>query len=325
MIRRANVRNLKKLLIGATFLTVFLTSCSNGGEEEMTGDRELIEPKDFPSTFLKGDYEQVYSQMSKAFQDEVTLKQLRELGDDFNQDVISYKLQSELPYSNGVRQYAWTDDSGSKGMVAVFDEADVIQGLQIMPLTNYPETDEVYTKTVMDLPFHDTWFVLWGGTNSLVNYHYDYENQRYAYDFVIMNEHSTYVGDPELNESYYAFGKEYLAPAAGTVVKVENRVKDNKPVGKMNEKQPLGNYVILDHGNNEFSYLAHFKYESVLVKEGDQVDQGKVLGQVGNSGNSSEPHIHFHVADSPDFMKSKSINSTFDREDTLIQGDFVEK
>ena len=209
-------------------------------------------------------------------------------------------------------------------MVAVFDENYIIQGLQIMPLTMYPETDNVYTETVMHFPFKDTWYVFWGGTNSLVNYHYEYENQRYAYDFVIMNEETTYEGDPSLNESYYAFGKEYMAPGDGIVVKMDNNVKDNQPVGKMNEEQPLGNYVILDHGNTEFSYLAHFKYQSIIVTEGDKVHQGDVLGLVGNSGNSSEPHIHFHVSDSPNPTTSKSINIKFDCEDPFIQGDFVE-
>src|SRR5699024_9153078 len=139
-------------------------------------------------------------------------------------------------------------------------------------------------------------FVFWGGANSLMNYHYEYENQRYAYDFVMMDDNSTYEGDATLNESYHAFGQDYIAPADGIVVKVENGIKDNEPVGEMNEENPLGNYVILDHGNDEYSYLAHFKYESIEINEGDEVKQGDVLGQVGNSGNSSEPHIHFHVA-----------------------------
>lgn len=99
-----------------------------------------------------------------------------------------------------------------------------------------------------------------------------------------------------------------MAPADGIVVEVENSIEDNTPVGKMNEKQPLGNYVILDHDNTEFSYLVHFKYDSITVTEGDNVKQGGLLGLVGNSGNSSEPHIHFHVAYSPVPMTSKSIN-----------------
>ncbi|WP_416151705.1 M23 family metallopeptidase [Salipaludibacillus sp. HK11] len=322
---------LKLFFILSVFSTGFLTACNmeeeagEESEEENTneGEETTMKPEEFSDVFLHGDFERVYSQMSKAFQDEVSLEQLKELGEEFNTGVTTYILQSELPYTNAAKQYVWVDDSDSKGMMAVFDEDDTIQGLQVMPLANYPETDEIYTKQAFDLPFQGEWFVFWGGTNSLINYHYEYENQRYAYDFVIMNEGSSYEGDPTLNESYYAFGKEYLAPGDGTVVRVENDLEDNEPVGVMNEQEPYGNYVILDHGNDEYSHLAHFKYQSIEVKEGDEVKQGDLLGLVGNSGNSSEPHIHFHVADSANPNESKSIRINFDRDEEFIQGDFV--
>lgn len=324
------MKYLKLLFILAVYSTVFLTACNTEvgeteeNKEENAKEKKPMKPKDLPEVFLNGDYVRMYSQMGKEFRGEVSLEQLQELGEEFNAGVTAYTSQSEIPYGNNAKQYVWTDDSVSKGMVAVFDGDDIIQALQIMPLTIYPETDEIYTETVFDLPFQKEWFVFWGGNNSLVNYHYDYENQRYAYDFVIMNKNSSYEGDPTLNESYYAFGKEYLAPADGTVVKMENDVEDNKPVGTMNDEQPLGNYVILDHGNGEYSYLAHFKHQSMEVKLGDEIKQGDLLGLVGNSGNSSEPHIHFHVADSADPSDSKSIRINFDRSEEFIRGDFVE-
>lgn len=281
-----------------------------------------MKPKELSDAFLNGNYEKIYSQMSKAFQSEVSLVQLQELGEEFNKNVTTYIFQSKLPYGNGVEQYIWIDSNSSKGIVAVFDKDDIIHGLQIMPLSNYPETDTKYTKTVFELPFQGEWFVFWGGTNSLVNYHYEYENQRYAYDFVMMNGDSTYKGDPTVNESYFAFGKEYLAPADGTVVVVKDDVEDNKRVGTMNEENPLGNYVIINHGNGEYSYLVHFKYQSIEVCEGDVVNKGDLLGLVGNSGNSSEPHIHFHVANSPDRVTSKSIRINFKRKE-FIQGNLI--
>lgn len=283
----------------------------------------MMKPKDLSDVLLSGNFEKVYKHMSEYFQNEVSFKQFQELGEQFNKDITKFILQSELPYDNGAKQYVWTDESGTKGMIAVFDEDYVIQALQLIPLAVYHETDENFTKTKFHLPFRDEWFVFWGGTNKLVNYHYEYENQRYAYDFVIINENRSYESDPTLNESYFAFGKEYLAPAEGVVVSMENNVEDNEPVGTFNEQQPLGNYVILDHGNEEFSYLVHFKHQSIVVKKGDKVKQGDLLGLVGNSGNSSEPHIHFHVADSPDPMNSKSIRINFNGKRDLIQGNFV--
>jgi murein DD-endopeptidase MepM/ murein hydrolase activator NlpD len=63
--------------------------------------------------------------------------------------------------------------------------------------------------------------------------------------------------------------------------------------------QPLGNHVVLDLGNGEYAFFAHFKQGSVAVKPGDAVEPGATLGACGNSGHSSEPHLHFHVQDSP--------------------------
>lgn len=53
--------------------------------------------------------------------------------------------------------------------------------------------------------------------------------------------------------------------------------------------------------------IAHFQKGSLKVKEGDQVKAGDLLGSVGNSGNSSEPHIHFHVADGENWQEATSI------------------
>lgn len=310
------------LLIGAISCVFIFAGC--GKKKETDTPNEKVAPADFAEAFLQGKYAAIYAQMSDAFKKEVSVKQLRKLGEEFNQDVTAYELQSELPYGEDATQYVWVDESETKGMVAVFDEENIIQGIQIMPIPSYPETDEVYTETIFDYPFEGEWFVFWGGTNPLVNYHYEYENQRYAYDFIIFDGKASFTGDPTINESYPAFGKSYLAPADGTIVAIENDIADNDPVGEMNADQPLGNYVIIDHGNNEFSYLAHFQKGSIEVEEGDQVKQGDLLGLVGNSGNSSEPHIHFHVADSADPTTSKSIRIQFEADDAK-QGDTIKR
>ncbi len=62
----------------------------------------------------------------------------------------------------------------------------------------------------------------------------------------------------------------------------------------------LGNYVVIDHGQSEFSLYAHFQPGSVRVKKGDQVKAGDVIGKLGSSGNSTEPHLHFQITDRPD-------------------------
>ncbi|MDI2588491.1 M23 family metallopeptidase [Psychrobacillus sp. NEAU-3TGS] len=102
------------------------------------------------------------------------------------------------------------------------------------------------------------------------------------------------------NNNFYAFGEDIVAPGDGKIVKVVDGLKDNIP-GEMDTNNLAGNYVVIEHANKEFSMIAHFKQNSILVKVGEVVTEGQLIGKCGNSGNSSEPHIHFQVMDSPDF------------------------
>lgn len=119
----------------------------------------------------------------------------------------------------------------------------------------------------------------------------------YAYDFVIARDQRTYEGDQSNNESYFCFGEPVLAPADGTALATVESVPDNFP-GQLNEGQPLGNYVILDHGNAEYSVIAHLRKDSVMVHPGQHILAGEEIGRCGNSGRSSQPHVHYHLQNS---------------------------
>ena len=71
-------------------------------------------------------------------------------------------------------------------------------------------------------------------------------------------------------------------------------VPDNVP-GTTNTKLAPGNHVVINHGNGEYSFLAHLRNGSIAVKLGDRVQPGDRLGACGNSGESSEPHVHYHL------------------------------
>lgn len=75
----------------------------------------------------------------------------------------------------------------------------------------------------------------------------------------------------------------------------------------MYEMEPAGNVIIIEHTNHEYSMVAHLKKNSCLVQQGDTVKQGDVIALCGNSGNSSEAHIHFQVMDAPDFLNCQSL------------------
>lgn len=185
---------------------------------------------------------------------------------------------------------------------------------------SYPR-DAYETKTELRLPFEGEWWVFWGGRYTESNYHRANALQRYAYDFVIRREGSTHAGTGEENADYWCEGAPILAPAAGTVVRAVDDVPENVP-GQMNADQKLGNYVVIDHGNGEYSLFTHLQTGSVAVERGDRVEPGARVGACGNSGNSSESHLHYQLQTGPDFFESESVPAPF--HDYLADGEFVD-
>ena len=164
------------------------------------------------------------------------------------------------------------------------------------------------------LPLSGTWTVANGGPDPDTSHSWSIPGQRFAYDFVVTDERGkTHRGDGRRLEDYYAFGAPVRAPADGVVVKAKDGRRDYARPGEMDPfvTNLLGNFVVIDHGGGEYSLLAHLRRGSVRVKPGDRVTQGQVVGEVGNSGNSSEPHLHFQVQDSPHFLFSASLPVRF--------------
>jgi len=310
-----------------------LTACTRSTEESptnktatsqtastKTNDAHVkpFQPEELPSLLLQGKNEIIHKQFDTAFQQQVSLQDMEQLA-AFHEDIQSYTLQSTMKLGDSTK-YIWTDEHGTKGIQAVFNPEGRISGLMLHPLVTYPETDAKKTTTTFALPFHGDWFTFWGGTNVLVNYHYEHPSQRYAYDFVQQKNGSSYEGDATKLSSYYAFGQPMLASAPGKVVELKNQIPDNEPVGTMNEKEPAGNYVVIDHGNGEYSMYAHLQKGSVKVKVGDQVQTGDTLGLCGNSGNSSEPHLHFQVSNGINLFQSESVRIQFENDAEYVQG-----
>ncbi len=134
----------------------------------------------------------------------------------------------------------------------------------------------------------------------------------YAVDFVVVGARSrSYRGRGQRLSDYYTWQASVYAPAGGVVVALENSVRDNE-INRPNATLPWGNYVIIDHGQGEFSLLAHFKQDSLRVKVGDKVTSGQLLGLAGNSGFSYAPHIHYQLQDGPS-LGAQTLPATFAR------------
>ena len=193
------------------------------------------------------------------------------------------------------------------------DNNSKINGLFVKPFkeTNLPKIERNTTKLI--LPFKDQWTIIWGGDTKELNYHVESEAQKNAFDIVITNDKgNSFKTNGKTNEDYYAFKKELIAPCDGEIVLVVDGVKDNVP-GILNLIYIPGNTVIIKTTNNEFLFFAHFKQHSIVVKQGQKVKQGQQLGLCGNSGNSSEPHLHFHIQNVEDMNSATGVKCYFDK------------
>jgi hypothetical protein len=140
--------------------------------------------------------------------------------------------------------------------------------------------------------------------------------QRFAIDWVqVGDDKNTFSGDESKNASYHAYGQQALAVAAGTVVEVKDGIAENvphqAPAVPITLDTVAGNHVVLDLGGGAFAMYAHFQPGSIKVKVGDKVKLGQVIGLVGNSGNSTEPHLHFQIMDAGSPLDAEGIPYAF--------------
>jgi len=134
------------------------------------------------------------------------------------------------------------------------------------------------------------------------------------------------LSDANENAADAGWGREILAPAAGTVVYARNDVPNNARPGEEPGEdwfRPLhdpvmaygGNCVIIDHGNSEYSVMMHMQMGSVTVKVGDRVATGQVIGKLGNSGDAFGPHLHYQLQSGPRLWQYQSLPVRFQNVD----------
>ena len=139
----------------------------------------------------------------------------------------------------------------------------------------------------------------------------DFFPERYAIDWVQFgSDGKLYENNGSANEDYHYYGSELIAVADGKIVDVKDGIPDNTPP-EYPTNLPLvnygGNYVVLEIDQNHYAFYAHLIPGTVRVKIGDEVKKGQVVGNLGNSGNSDAPHLHFHICDSQNFLFSEGL------------------
>lgn len=155
--------------------------------------------------------------------------------------------------------------------------------------------------------------------------------QRFAIDFLQVDSagRSWRPGtDSTDNRSYYAYGKEIHSVGDGTVVEVLDGLKENSPRSPVARAVPInlvtvgGNHIVVDMGQGHYAFYAHVQPGSLGVKLGDRVKTGQVLALLGNSGNSTEPHLHFHMGDNVSPLGAEGIPYALSEFDLAGRCDF---
>ena len=154
---------------------------------------------------------------------------------------------------------------------------------------------------------------------------HEIKSEMFAVDWVQLKDGAFFSGDGSANADYAYIGADLLAVARGTVVKVRDGLPDETPQTlpqyvKKGEDY-IGNSVVVQIAPDRYAIYGHLEPGSVAVKVGDRVKAGDVVGKLGNSGNSTAAHLHFVVADGPDFLTATSIPFVVDH--YTLQGSAV--
>ncbi|HMQ31033.1 MAG TPA: M23 family metallopeptidase [Chloroflexaceae bacterium] len=169
------------------------------------------------------------------------------------------------------------------------------------------------TAATYTLPVQGPWLVYKGGVTPETSHSWDVLAQRYAYDFVVADESGRRnpEGQGERVAEYHAYGQPIVAPADGVVVRVRDAPAPGSGWINWLSADFRGNFVVIRHSEGEYSVLAHLVPEQIVVRVGQQVARGELIGRCGNSRHSTEPHLHFHLQDYSNFFLAMGLPLSF--------------
>lgn len=247
----------------------------------------------FKENYNTQSYGKIYNLFSARLQKAVPRKKWDSIMTDMNNRIGLIENFNFIEVSNNAVRFNVAFEKGNERF-KIYPDKNILNKMNGFLHRSNPYFEQNISS--LSLPFSDgTWKVTQGGDTRKMNNHRNINYQKYAFDFALVNENGKlYEGNKSLNESYYGFGKDIIAPANATVVVVIDGIKDNFP-GHINRYYYSGNSILLKTDKDEFLFFGHLKYQSTKVKEGDIVKEGQAIAQCGNSGSSYFPKIHFHI------------------------------
>jgi len=297
-----------------------LPPANAGATGPAKADPTVEEGRKLTSLLLRGEVAEILKRFSPGLRERaMTGGQVVSLIDSWRQrygkelKVLSEKSDTLAGTRRYLRTATFEKENGPVEVAWAFNTKDEVTSVSMRPQQVAAPTDKLgyRTKTPLRLPFDGTWTVWWGGPTLWQNVHATSREQRFALDFFVVKDGRTFTGDGTKNEDFLAWGRPVVAPAAGTVVAAQDGRPDGRPGYVDAAAEPPGNYVVLDHGNGEYSCLLHLQNGSVAVKTGAKVKAGDPLAKTGSSGRTPEPVLHYHLQDTPDLAKGTGLPATF--------------
>lgn len=290
-------------------LLLFLSFITAYSQAERYQDRLIAEK--FRLFHNAGKVDSVYGLFSNDMQTTLPLDKAKEFLGGLKSQAGAIAKMEFVKYDGPYASYRTTFDKGVFSVDIALDPGNKIGGFFVKPVADESLPKPSRNVTKLQLPFKEVWTVAWGGDTKELNYHVENTAQKNAFDFLITDPNGrSFKTDGKSNTDYYAFGKPLYATCDGEVVDVIDGVADNKP-GVLNAVDVTGNTVVLKTANNEYIVYAHFKQNSIKVQKGQLVKSGDLLGLCGNSGRSSEPHLHFHIQNTNNVAAATGIPAFF--------------
>lgn len=208
---------------------------------------------------------------------------------------------------------------------------------------------EMSKPIIMEFPLKGEWYSPNTPGSKIPSHGTNKYGTRYAYDFIQVDwsrkgwpayrvSMMQYLLKGVSLEDYYCWGEKVYAPCDGTVVVAEDGYIENERTnlladlsnayknanyfdpGKDSVQSIAGNYIIIQYAENVYTALCHLQKGSVQVSAGQYVTVGDYVGNVGHSGNSFAPHLHFQLMDSSDITKANGLPCAFREYEIFIDG-----
>ena len=183
-------------------------------------------------------------------------------------------------------------------IVLVMLPLSVYSTIFVPALFDFPDAEESH---IVELPVRETWTAGHAGGSEATNYHNALKSQQYAIDIVRVNEQGRfYEGEGSELDDVFSFGEPVYSPVDGVVIAVTDTLPNsNITLAPADSINPAGNHVVIEFETDRYLFLAHFKPYTIEIYKGDTVSAGEFIGNIGNSGNTSWPHLHMHIQDLP--------------------------